>query len=96
MVKTGITPQIAKKIREEKGLEDTKLQELRVKRGMSQRELAEKADMKIRAIQIYEQRSRDIDSAKLITLCKLCLALDCKLEDILEDEETIEKLRATK
>ena len=31
---------------------------------------------------------RDLSGAKLATLLKICLALDCKLADILPDGET--------
>ena len=31
--------------------------------------------------------------AKLSTLLKLCLALDCRLSDILDDPETLDLLR---
>lgn len=96
MTKRGITPQQAKKIREEKGIEETKLEKLRVKKGLSQSSLSAISGVTIRAIQTYEQQSRPIDRARLDTLCRLCLALDCKIEDIIEDKELIEKYRLTK
>lgn len=40
----------------------------------------------------YEQGAKDLNGAKLATLLKLCLALDCKLGDILTDEETVKLL----
>lgn len=96
MVKRGITPQQAKKIRDEKGIEETKLEKLRVKKGLSQSSLAAISGVTKRAIQTYEQQSRPIDRARLDTLCRLCLALDCKIEDIIEDKELIEKYRLSK
>lgn len=92
----GITVQQAKEIREEKGVEETKLQKVRVARGVSQGQLSKLSGVATRTIQHYEQRVRPIDGARLNALCKLCLALNCKIEDILEDEELINKLRATK
>lgn len=92
----GITPLQAQKIRETKGLKDTRLQSLRVLRGLSQSALASKSGVSIRAIQIYEQNARDIDRAKLSTLCKLCNALDCKIPDILESKALIELYESVK
>ena len=95
--KRGITVETAKRIRVENGLKDeTKLQKIRVRKGLSQSQLAKASGVAVRTIQHYERGVRDIDGAKLDTICKLCLALGCKIEDILENEETIAKLRATK
>lgn len=96
MVKRGLTPQQAKKIREDKGMEETKLEKLRVKKGLSQSSLSAITGVTKRAIQCYEQQTRPIDRARLDTLCRLCLALDCKIEDIIEDKELIEKFRLSK
>ena len=94
--KKGITVQQAKRIRAEKGLKDTKLQKIRVSKGWSQAELAEISGVSVRMIQKYEQGARTIDFIKLHTLCDLCLALGCKIEDIIESEKTIQKLKALK
>lgn len=96
MGERGITPEQAKKIREAKGIEETKLQKLRVKKGLSQGELAAVSNVKKRSIQCYEQETRSIDNARLETLCDLSIALDCKIEDLLESKELITKLRMTK
>ena len=43
-------------------------------------------------------KANDLSSAKLATLLKLCLALGCKLEDILPDGETaalLDRYKAT-
>lgn len=86
----------AKKIREVKGLEETKLQEIRVKRNMSQKDLSHAAGVSIRTIQKYERRERHIEGAKLETLCDLSKALDCKISDILDNEELIERFNKVK
>lgn len=96
MEKRGITPKQAAKIRAEKGLEETKLQKLRVKKGLSQKQLAAIAGVTPKAIQCYEQKTRPIEGARLNTLCSICFALDCKIEDILEDKSLIEKFRLAK
>lgn len=95
--KRGITVETAKRIRAENGLKDeTKLQKVRVSKGLSQGQLAKLSGVATRTIQHYERGVRDIDRAKLETMCNLCSALECKIEDILENEETIKKFRATK
>ena len=96
MSKRGITPQQAKQIRDEKGIAETKLQSIRVKRGLSQSKLAELSGITVRTIQCYEQRARQIDGARLHALCNLSAALDCKIEDILEDKDLIEQYRKVK
>ena len=92
----GITTQIARRIRAGKGLQETKLYKMRVKRGLSQNKLAEHSGVSNRTIRAFEQSENPIDGAKLKTLCKLCLALDCRFEDILESQEVIEMLKAVK
>ncbi len=96
MSKRGMKPQQAAKLRARQGIEPTKLQRLRVKRGISQSELSALSGIPIRRIQHYEQRVRPIDGARLETLCALCLALGCKLEDVLERKAVIERLRLVK
>lgn len=96
MVKRGMTPQQAAKLREKMGVKMTKLQRLRVKKGLSQSELAEISGVPFRRIQYYEQKSRPIEGARLDVICKLCLALDCKIEDIIESKEIIELLEQTR
>ena len=46
--------------------------------------LAEKADVSIRQIQLFEQRERDINKTSAETLNKLSKALHCKMEDLLD------------
>ena len=73
--KRGITVETAKRIRVENGLKDeTKLQKIRVGKGLSQSQLAKASGVAVRTIQHYERGVRDIDGAKLDTICKLCLA----------------------
>ena len=50
------------------------------------------AGLNVRMLQYYEQGAKDLNGAKLATLLKLCLALDCQLGDILTDEETVKLL----
>lgn len=71
---------------------NSKLQNARLDAGLSQSQLANAAGLNVRMLQYYEQGVKDINGAKLATLLKLCLALDCKLGDILTDEVTVKLL----
>ena len=95
MSKRGITPAIAQKIRIKKGLgEGTKRSRLRVARNLSQRELAKISGVSYDSISKYEGNVNPI--VKLDTLCDLCLALNCKITDLLEDDYLIEKFNLVK
>ena len=73
------------------------LQKLRKAAGLSQSQLADLAGIKVQVLQQYERGARDINGAKLPTLLKICNALECRLADIITDEETLEpeKVRGT-
>ena len=92
MGKKGMTPKRASIVWQGK----TKLHKLRVKKGLSQNELAVVSGVSKPSILQYEQKVRPIDGARLSTLCDLCLSLDCKIEDLLESKELIEKYRKVK
>lgn len=70
-----------------------KLKEKRQAAGLSQSRLAEKTGINVRTIQHYEQGSKDFDHARIDTILKVCIALNCKLEDILDNDEYIELLK---
>lgn len=82
----------AEKVKIEKGLQQTKLEHIRISLGLSQSALSSISGVSLRAIQQYEQKHRSIDGAKLSSMLDLCIALKCSLEDILEDGSTIVKL----
>lgn len=69
-----------------------KLQERRTSTGFTRQQLSELSGVNVRMIERYEQGERDLNGAKLKTLLKLCKALECNLENIIDDEETIELL----
>lgn len=73
-----------------------KLQAARKAAGMSQSQLAKAAGVSVRVLQDYERGARDINGAKLVTLLKICNALDCSLRDILADPETLDLLEKYK
>lgn len=70
-----------------------KLKELRQARGLSQSQLADKAGINVRVLQHYEQGSKNFDHARIDTLLKICLALNCKLEDVIENPEYVELIK---
>lgn len=61
-----------------------KLQTVRKAIGLTQKELAEKSGVKLRMIQQYEQRAKDINKATASNLFALAQVLGCKAEDLLE------------
>lgn len=63
---------------------DTNLKTLRVKSGLSQRELSEISGVPLRTIQQYEQRQKNINKAQAEYLILLAQALCCKPDDLLE------------
>jgi DNA-binding Xre family transcriptional regulator len=68
----------------------TKLKALRVSSGLKQKDVAEKAGLKLPVYSQYEQGIRNIDGCKLITLLKICMVLHCNLADIIESPEIVE------
>lgn len=70
-----------------------KLKEMRQSRGLSQSQLAEKTGINVRTIQHYEQGSKNFDHARIDTIIKVCIALNCKLEDIIENQEYIDLIK---
>ena len=92
MKKRGISVEIAEKIRLKKGLGvGVKLQQIRGKKGISQRQLAVLSGVPFNTIQKYEQKERNIDNASLTQLCALCEALECSIGDIIEDTELLKR-----
>ena len=59
------------------------LKERRIKRGLTQSELAQKTGLSVRLIQKYEQNAQDLNKVYAITIYKLAKALGCKCEDLL-------------
>ena len=70
-----------------------KLKEMRQAKGFSQAQLAEKTGINVRTLQHYEQGSKIFDNARIDTILKVCIALDCKLEDVIENPEYVELLK---
>lgn len=64
--------------------EPTKLSIIRKSKGLSQSQLANKADVNLRTLQDYEQGKKDINAAAAITVYRLSVALGCEVKDLLE------------
>lgn len=73
-----------------------KLKEMRQAAGLSQSQLAEKTGINVRTLQHYEQGSKNFDHARIDTILKVCLALNCKLENLVENQEYIDLIRRYK
>ncbi len=69
-------------------LPESRLKRLRESRGLSQSELAKVSGVKLRNIQMYEQRVNDIDRAQAQTVYKLARVIGCTIEDLLENPMT--------
>ena len=63
---------------------ETNLSKYRRIAKLSQTELAKLSNVSLRAIQLYEQRKLDINSASAIKLFKISRVLGCNIEDLLE------------
>lgn len=74
----------------------SKLQERRKAAGYSQHQLSVVTGVSLRAIQQYEAGVRDINRARLESMIALCIALNCKISDILEGDELIAKYKIVK
>ena len=62
----------------------TNLRRKRLENGLSRKELAIQSGIKLRTIESYEQRLRNINKVKIETLIKLSKALNCEIKDIIE------------
>ena len=62
----------------------TRLQKRRKDAGLTQKELAERSGVKLRTIQQYEMRAKNINKAAAETLLQLAQTLYCSIEELLE------------
>ena len=63
---------------------ETNLKRIRTAYGCTQAELAKKADVSLRSVQMYEQRNKDINKASVETVYRLAKSLGCTVEDLIE------------
>lgn len=71
----------------------TKLKEKRLEAGLSQNQLAKMSGIHLRTLQHYEQGVLNFNHCKIEKIFSTALALNCDVEDILDDNETIELIR---
>lgn len=67
-----------------------KLKDKRMEMGLSQSQLAKKSGVKLRVLQHYEQKTKNFDHARIGTILKICLALNCKISEVMEDKSYID------
>ena len=63
----------------------TALEFRRQRKRYTQKKLSEKSGVNIRMIQHYEQGVKDINKAQAITVYRIAQALNCTVEDLLEN-----------
>lgn len=63
---------------------NTNLKRIREAYGITQSELAKRADVSLRSIQMYEQRNKDINKASVGTIYSIAKVLGCTVEDLIE------------
>lgn len=66
-----------------------KLKTLREKAGLTQQELSNKSGVNIQTLRKYEQGVKNINNAKLKTILKLAITLNCNISDILTDDTIV-------
>lgn len=67
--------------------ESSKTSKIKARRemmGISQAELAKRADISVRTLQQYEQKRKNINNAAAITLVNICNVLHCDVRDLME------------
>ena len=67
----------------------TKLKQIRQNAGLTQSELAKKINVNLRTLQYYEQGVKQLDHARIDTILKICVELNCDISDIMEETEWI-------
>lgn len=76
-----------KKTRPPRNHANTRLKALRVAAGITQKDFANLIGINLGTLKHYEQGSRCFDSAKFDVIFTACMVLNCKIEDLLENEE---------
>lgn len=81
-----------KKKRPPRKAANTKLKAMRVKAGLTQREVVEQTGINAQTYAQYEQGVKSFDSARLGVILNVCIVLSCKLEDVIEDKELLKSI----
>lgn len=62
----------------------SRLSEIRKARGFTQQKLSEASGVKLRMIQLYEQKQNDISKAQVTVVIALAKVLGCEVEDLID------------
>lgn len=62
------------------------LKRIRIEKGLTQKQLADKSNVQLRMIQNYEGGQRSINGAAVLTVYRLAEALECDIKDLIEFE----------
>lgn len=73
-----------------------KLKEFREKLGLSQADVCRQSGVNLGSYCAYEQGVKSIDRAGFSTVIKIADVLECRVTEILTDEELIKKCKAVK
>lgn len=69
-----------------------KLQDMRLRKGLSQSQLSRAAAVNLRTLQNYEGGRNDFNKAHIKVLLRCAMVLECGIEDIIDDQEAIDLL----
>lgn len=78
-----------KKKRPPRNQASTKLKALRLKAGLTQREVVEATGINAGTYTQYEQGVKNFDNARINVILKVCVVLNCRIDDIMENPEYI-------
>lgn len=74
-------------------MEMSNIKKVRIEKGLTQTQLAEKSGLNIGTLRHYEQGSKNLDNAKIETLMDICDALDCRLYEIIQNADLQERVK---
>ena len=72
------------------------LKEIRKKQKITQKELSKLSNVPLRTLQGYEQGEKNIDNAKIDTLAKISIALNCRISELINNKKIKENLKHAK
>lgn len=78
-----------KKTRPPRNAASTKLKALRVARGITQREMVERTGINAGTYSQYEQGVKNFDNARINVILRVCVVLNCRIDDIMENPKYI-------
>lgn len=69
------------------------LKSIRMSKNLSQSKLSEQSGISIRVLQSYECGARNIDAANVENLLNLSTVLECKISDLIQNEDLKNRLK---